>query len=79
MTESSKTNPYLVALVVIGSVGLGAAFILASLSATSPTSPDDLATSAALLGWAQILLVAGIGGVLGALIVAGSRWQRPPT
>ena len=75
MTDSTKLNPYVVTLVVIGLTGLGGALILAGLSASPSLPSSDPAALAALLAGTQIALFVGLGGILGALVVAGVRWQ----
>lgn len=68
-----RSNPFTTTLVVLAIAGLVGAVALAA----GANSNFDLEAAVAFSAWSNTLLLVGLIAGVGALVVAGVRWQAP--
>lgn len=74
--DSKPLNPFLVALVVVGVIGLTLAAVFAGAASRFVDDPLSATVFWVTAGW---MLALGTASVLGALVAAAVRWQPRTT
>jgi hypothetical protein len=74
--DSKPLNPFLVALVVVGLLGLTLAAVFAGVATRLIDDPLSAALFWVTAGW---MLALGTASILGALVAAAVRWQPRTT